>query len=114
MDLNALISALHGNQWILAGALVVGGVVALAKQGWLSAWLAKKLPPPALPYFAVALGAVGLSATEVATGKPVGPAIIDGIQAGILAVFGHDAVIESVRGGKEIVPEKTPKPPEAT
>lgn len=108
MDLNALFVALRGNQWVLAGALVVGGVVALLKQGWAGPWIAKKLPPAALPYLAVALGAVGLSATEVIAGKPVGAALVDGIQAGILAVFGHEVLVEGMRSGKELVPEKTP------
>lgn len=106
MNLTALLAALHGNQWVLAGAIVVGGVVALLKQGWAGAWVAKKLPPAALPYFAVGLGAVGLSTTEVIAGKPLWPAVIDGVQAGILAVFGHETVIEGMRSGKEIVPVK--------
>jgi hypothetical protein len=106
MNLNAILAAVAGKQWVLVGALFVGGVVALSKQGWLGSYIAKKLPPAALPYFAVALGAVGLSATEIVAGMPIGPAIIDGIQAGILAVFGHETVVEGARGGKEIIPEK--------
>ena len=106
MNLNDLFAALRGGQWVFAGALFVGGFVALSKQGWLGSYIAKKLPPSALPYFSVTLGVVGLSATEIVSGKPLWPAIVDGIQAGILAVFGHETVVEGMRGGKELVPEK--------
>ena len=120
LNLNAIIAALAGKQWVLAGAFVVGGVVALMKQGYLSTWLAKKLSSVALPYLAVVLGALGMSAAEVAAGKPLGQAIIDGIQSGVLAVFGHETLVEGMRGGREIVPEKSqplpfpPKTPEAS
>lgn len=106
MNLIALLAALHGKQWILVGAILVGGLIALLKQGWASAWLAKKLPPAALPYVAVVLGAVGLGAAEVIAGKPLAQALIDGISAGVLSVFGHETIVEGIRSGKEIVPEK--------
>jgi hypothetical protein len=106
------ISALHGNHWILAGAVIVWVLVAALKQGWAGPWIAKRLPPSALPYVAVALGVIGLSAAEVISGKPLSQAVIDGVQSGILAVFGHETVIEGIRSGKEIVPEK-PSPKEA-
>jgi hypothetical protein len=113
MNLNQLIADITARKWILVAAILVGAVVALMKQGWASAWLAKKLPPAALPYLAVVLGALGMSAAEVAAGKPLGQAIIDGIQSGILAVFGHETLIEGLRGGKELVPSRAPAAPPA-
>jgi hypothetical protein len=109
MNLTALLAALQGKQWILVGAILVGGLIALLKQGWAGAWFAKVLPPAAIPYVAVVLGAVGLSAAEVIAGKPFAQALIDGIQAGITSVFGHELLVEGIRSGKEIVPVKLPK-----
>jgi hypothetical protein len=113
MNLNDLIAALHDKQWVLSGALVVTMLVALTKQGWAGAWIAKKLPPVTLPYLAVVLGAVGLSAAEVIAGKPLAQAIVDGIESGVGAVFLHQTVVEGGRSGKEIFPEKLPKLPPA-
>ena len=118
MNLNQLIADIAARKWILVAAILVGAVVALMRQGYASAWIAKKLPPAALPYLAVGLGMIGMSAAEVAAGKPLGQAVIDGVQSGILAVFGHETLVEGMRGGKEIIPEKKsafldPPPPAA-
>jgi len=109
--MNALLTAIFAHNWTLTAAIVVGGVVALAKQGYLSAWLAKKLPPAALPYLSVALGVLGLGASEIVAGTPWQQAILDGIKSGILAVFGHEVGIESLRRGRELIPSKLPKEP---
>lgn len=110
MDISAVLAAFAGKQWVLLVALLVGGLVAAAKQGWLSTWLADKLPKPALPYLATALSMLGVAASEVIGGQSLNRALIDGIQAGMLAVFGHEAIIESLRKGKEIIPEKKVSP----
>ena len=99
-------AAIAGKQWILLAAILVGFVVATAKQGWLSAWLAKKLPPSALPYLAMSLGVIGTAAAEVTAGKPLAQALVDGFSAGMAAIVGHETLVEGIRGGKEIVPEK--------
>ena len=108
MDLSALLSAIASKQWVVAGALIVGALVAAAKQGWLSTWLAHHLPPAVLPYLAVSLGALGLASAEVLAGKPLAQALLDGVSSGILAVFGHEVCIESLRGGKELKPCRLP------
>jgi hypothetical protein len=101
----AILVALHSSQWLVAGALSVGLLVALAKSGRLSMWLAMKVPPKYLPYEAMALGVLGVGSTEVLAGKPVKVAIVDGFLSAIFAISGHDLVIEAARGGKEIIPK---------
>lgn len=113
MDINQLIADILAQKWILVAAILVGAVVDLMKQGWVSAWLAKKLPSVALPYLAVVLGALGMSATEVTTGKPLKQAIYDGLLSGVLAVFGHETLIEGLRGGRELIPSRAPAVPPA-
>jgi hypothetical protein len=104
--LTSIQAAVAGKQWILLAAILVGAVVAAAKQGWLSAWLAKKLPPSALPYLAIGLGVLGTAATAVVSGKPLAQALVDGFSAGMAAIVGHETLVEGIRGGKELLPEK--------
>ncbi len=114
MDLNAILVALAGHKWVLAVALVVGGFVALAKQGWLSAWLQAHLPKAALPYLAPVLGVLGVVSAELVAGKPWAQALTDGLSTGLSggigAVFLHEAIVEGARGGKELVGAKGPPP----
>jgi hypothetical protein len=114
MDLNAILSALASHQWALLVALVVGGVVALAKQGWLSSWLQQHLPKAALPYLAPLLGFLGVASADIIEGKPWLQAITDGLSTGLSggigAVFLHEVVVEGARKGKEIVGPKGSPP----
>lgn len=90
--------------YALGVALVMGLLVALAKQGWLSSWLADKLPKASLPYVAVGLSVLGTWATEMQAGASLGQAAIDALKIAALAVFGHQTVIEGLRKGAELVP----------
>lgn len=110
-DLQPFLDALTAKNYVLFGALAVGLLVALMKQGWLSRALAEKLPAKALPVLSVALGALGVSAAEIAAGKPAKLALVHGVLSGVLAVFGHELVVEGARGGAEFVPERAPEPP---
>lgn len=102
--LQSLFTAWNGHAYVLVAALVVAALVAIAKQGWASAWLASHLPSKSLPFLAMALGILATAAAQIQAGVPWLQALINGILAGALATAGHQAVIESMRGGKEIVP----------
>jgi hypothetical protein len=101
---SALLAALEGKQWVAAGALAIGLLVALAKQGWLSTKIASWLPPKYIPYEAMALGVLGVSSAEILAGKPIVAALIDGVMAGMGATAAHEIVIQSARSGKEFIP----------
>ncbi len=109
MDISSFWAALQNRQWSIVAAFVVWLAIALAKQGWASAWLASKLPSALLPYLAVLLSIGGLYATEVTTGTPWVKALTDGILAGLGAVFFHETIVEGLRGGKEVVPARAPR-----
>jgi len=106
IDIAPLIAAIVAQKWSAAAALVVGLIVAAAKQGWLSAYLAAKLPKWFLPYLAVVLGSAGMISAAILGGQPWLPALESGILAGVLSVFGHQTVVEGLRGGKEIIPAR--------
>jgi len=105
---SSIIAAWQAHEWLLFTALIVGAVVSFAKQGWLGGWLAAHLPPAARPYLAMALGFFGTVAGELCSQPPVPlvQALLDGVNgiiAGMIAIAGHQVVIEGMRGGKEIV-----------
>jgi hypothetical protein len=99
-----LLAALKDHRYAFAGAVLVNVLVTVAKQGWFSNAVASKLPARYLPFVAVGLGVLSVSSTEVIAGMPWTQALFDGLAAGVTAVFGHQAVVEASRNGKEVVP----------
>jgi hypothetical protein len=99
-----LIKAWSGGAYVMVVALIVGALIAVAKQGWASAWLAGHLPSKVLPFIAMLLGVLATATTEIQAGVPWMTALLHGILAGGLATAGHQGIIEGLRNGKEIVP----------
>lgn len=108
MDISPIINALLAHNWVIVGALFVGLVVALTKQGWFGTWIQDKIPARYLPIYAMGVGVLSLMGSEVLAGKTWQQALMDGFSAAFLAVVGHQTVIEGVRDGKELVPYKLP------
>lgn len=104
MDLQPIFDAISAHRWALVFALVVGALVALMKQGWLGTYVANKLPPAARPWLAVGLGVASLMVADLQAGKSWQQAVFDGISAAMVAIFGHDFIVEGLRKGKEIIP----------
>jgi hypothetical protein len=111
LDLNALLTAFATAHYVLGGAILVGALVALAKQGWLSDKIARWCPPYALPWIAMGLGVVTTSDGELLAGGSFWPAVRDGILSGVMAVMGHQTLIEGFLKGRELVPQKSPDGP---
>ena len=113
--------ALSQHQYVVFAALVIGMSISLLKQGYLSAWLAQKVPSAMLPVVAAAMGVVGMVAQALATGQDWRQAVFAGLAAAFTAVFGHQVVVEGMMGGSEIVqpapwmktPSVAPDPPKA-
>lgn len=104
MDLSPLLDALAAHNYLMVVALLVATLVGLAKSGWMSAWLASKLPAIARPWVALALGALGTMSAAVVAGGDIKKALLDGLMAALAAIAGHELVVESARGGREVVP----------
>lgn len=100
----ALFAAFHAHLWLLGGALATNLLVAFAKQGWFSTALAERLPARYLPFVATGVGVLGTMSAEVIAGAGWQKALMDGLGAAMGAVFGHQAIVEAARGGKEFVP----------
>jgi hypothetical protein len=115
LDTQAFVSALQQHKWMIAGATGIYLLVAFLKQGWAGAKLQALLPPRAIPFVAPLLGILAVASAELVGGTTWPTALLDGVGAGVLAVFGHQAIVEGARAGKEIVPEKPgPLPPAAS
>jgi amino acid transporter len=99
-----LLRAVAGHAWTVAAGVGVYLFVALAKQGWLSDWISKKVPTAYQPVFALLLTQVGAVSLAAAQRSPILPAVFQALEAVAIAVFTHQVVIEGARKGKELVP----------
>jgi hypothetical protein len=116
MDFNPIIQAVASHRWELLGGLLVGAVVATAKQGWLGAWIQKKLPPRFIPFLAPTYASLLALAGALTAGDSAQQCLSvvgSAVMSAFVAVIGHEMLIEGVRNGKEIVPEKKPASPAA-
>jgi len=111
VDLTPFLKAFQAHQWVLLAALIVGGLVALSKQGWFSTWLAKKLPPQYVPLYALGVSVLTIGSGDIIAGKTPVQVVMDVCSTVMVAIVGHQVIIESFRRGKEIVPERTPTLP---
>jgi len=101
---NDLILALSGHHWTILFGIGLFLLVGFAKQGWLSAWLASKVPTGYQPLLALVLSLLALAGSQIAAGAAVVPAILQALEAAAMAVFTHQVIVEGVRKGKELVP----------
>jgi len=97
--LDAVISLVRDQRWLALAALVIGLVVRLLKSDGPIPW---NLPARFRPWLAVGLGIVASCVDKVATGTPWRASIAAGLVAAFAAISGHQLLVESLRGGREI------------
>ncbi len=108
-DPSVLFTALLGHDWPVVVGFGLYWVFAFVKQGWVGTWLQAKLPARFLPLISPAIGALGAYCADLLAGQSfaaAASAILPGVLAGILPVVGHEVVVESLRGGRELVKAK--------
>lgn len=93
-------------QMLVLLAALVAALVRLLKDDRAVAWFPVTVPPRWRPVAALALGLVAAALTAKAKGTSwtaaLTVALTQGLGAGGLAVAAHDALIEGVRGGREL------------
>lgn len=101
--LDQLLSALAAHQWPMVVGILVYVVVALAKQGHLSTWLAAHVPSAYQPLLAFLLAQASTATVAIVSGSPWSTAVLQAVEATAYAIMTHEVVIESARKGKELV-----------
>lgn len=100
MDPKPFLDLIAKHQWVGLAALVIGFVVRLLKED-------SRFPPFALParwrpLLAMGLGVVSGILQAVSTGTPWRDAILGGLVSAFVAIAGHDAIVGSLRDGKDV------------
>jgi len=96
--MDALLTAVSSHSWLAVSALVIGLLVRLLKS---DTW-GPTLPAKYRPWAALALGCASAVLEKVMAGASWQTALVDGLGSALAAVAGHDLVVESLLGGKEL------------
>ena len=96
-----LVDLILEHQWVAVGAIVIGGLVRLVKSQWFAQHVTF-VPPGWRPWIALGLGAVHGVLQHLAAGVDPRRAIVEGIVAAGVAILGHEFLVESLRGGREL------------
>lgn len=110
MDPQQLIDLVTQKKWIAIAALVIGFVVRLLKS---DTKIPVDIPPRYRVWLALALGGAAGALDKLVGQEGVTwtAALVQGLLAAVLAIVGHNVVIDSLRGGKELpVPGLTDTP----
>lgn len=93
-------------RWFLALSLLVGFLVRLLKDDGAVKWFPATIPAAWRAPAALALGVVMATLRLTGNGMAWWPAILagiaEGLTAGSSAVAGHQVLVESLRGGREL------------
>lgn len=98
MDPSQLGDFIAQHKWVAVAAIVIGLVVRLLK----SDTKLPTVPPRARIWLALGLGVASGVLEKVSTGTTWTNALVDGLVAALLAVTSHEAIIASLRSGKEL------------
>jgi hypothetical protein len=109
-DLPLILDLADKHAWPALATVVIGLLVRLLKSPAVPYPL-DRIPANARPLVALLLGLASGCLEHVAAGTPWQTALVQGVVAAGLAVFGHQLVIEGARGGQEIgAPKPEPIP----
>lgn len=101
LDVLAIVELAHGHAWIPLAALVVGFLTRLLKTERAQSWLGP-LPAAHRPKVALLFGVAAGVLDGIANGTQWHSALIGGVLSALIAMGGHDLLIESIRGGREV------------
>lgn len=104
IDIPAVLALLKAHAWIALAAILVGLLVRVLKS---DVKITPTIPARYRPFLALALGQLAAVLDHVASGTPWRDAAIGGFIAAVVAMVGHEAAIEKLRGGQEL---GAPKP----
>lgn len=93
--------------WVATAAFLVGFLTKLLKSDGLTTAVKNlglpAIPKRAVPWLALGLGIASSALDNVLMGTAWSEALVKGFVAGVTAIAGHEAGIESLRKGKELL-----------
>lgn len=102
MDIDQLVTLMQTHAWIPLASVVIGLAVRLVKSDKAVAWFPIAIPPQVRSWLALGLGLIAGVLDKVVAGAPWPTAMLGGLVAAISAISGHELVVESLRGGRDI------------
>lgn len=100
MDPKPFLDLIAKHQWVGLAALVIGLMVRLLKED--STFPPFAIPARWRPLLAMGLGVVSGVLQAVSTGTRWHDAILGGLVSAFVAIAGHDAIVGSIRDGKDV------------
>ena len=97
MTTEALLTLVLAHKWIAVSAVVIGAIVRLSKEDTI---VPIDVPAKWRPLLAIALGQISAVLEHLAAGAPWGAAIVDGILASVVAILGHEWIVERLLGDR--------------
>ena len=114
MPITDILPMIQAHAWVPLAALAIGFLVRTLKSDAfvLPSWAA--VAAPYRPLLVLALGIVSGVLDAVVAGTPWRDAIIGGLLSALMALIGHTAIVDVLRGGRDIgVDDLTPTEPVA-
>ena len=99
MELADVIALISSHKWVALAALVIAFAVRLLKS---DTTVPIDIPAAWRPWLALGLGIVSGVLDKIANGTVWTAAVAGGLVSALIAVFGHDIIVGSLRGGVEI------------
>jgi len=99
-EIETIITLIMSHQWLALSVVLIGVTVRLLKTERAQRWLVA-IPPRYRPLLAVGLGIVSGILEAIAAGTPWIEALLRGLLAAVVAMAGHDVIIEGLLGGRE-------------
>ncbi len=95
-----IISLVQKHAWIALAAILIGALVRASKSDTFPLW--KRIPSFWRPIIVLALGQLSGVFDAVSHGTGWQNAAVGGLVSAALATFGHEFLIEGIRGGQEV------------
>lgn len=101
----------HEHSWVVLSSIIVWGLVRVSKDDRAVKWFPVEIAPLWRSWAALILGMAAAVIHKLWTHGPWPEVVPGGFSIGVLATYGHEIVIESLRKGRDIGVKKDDAPP---